>query len=182
MSITEKLMGLISEITQLEKDNKTLNEQLLDLEKDKTEGYKSFDTETHILVEKEFLKGICGAAEDASYEAEQAREEARANTMLAAMQYAGDEQQRQAQLGSGMLASGYVPQAQLIGALQPGMTASERGRQAIAQQTGAYGQTYASGLQALLASAVGQGNILGQAGGAIAESALGGLFSGLGKI
>ena len=113
---------------------------------------------------------------------EQAREEARANTMLAAMQYAGDEQQRQAQLGSGMLASGYVPQAQLIGALQPGMTASERGRQAIAQQTGAYGQTYASGLQALLASAVGQGNILGQAGGAIAESALGGLFSGLGKI
>ena len=76
MSITEKLTGLISEITQLEKDNKTLNEQLLDLEKDKTEGYKSFDTETHILVEKEFLKGICGAAEDASYEAEQAREEA----------------------------------------------------------------------------------------------------------
>ena len=113
---------------------------------------------------------------------EQAREEAKNKAILSAMQFAGEEQERQARLGSGMLASAYIPQAQLVGALDPGMTASERARQAIAQQTGAYGETYASGLQALLGSAIGQANILGQAGGAIAESSLGGLFSGLGKI
>ena len=76
--------------------------------------------------------------------------EAKNQAMLNAMQFAGQEQQRQAGLGSGMLAAGYVPQAQLIGALQPGMTAAERQRQAISEQAGAYGETYVSGLEALL--------------------------------
>ena len=43
---------------QLEQDNKTLNEQLLNLENEIKEGYKSFNTETHMLVEREFLKNI----------------------------------------------------------------------------------------------------------------------------
>ena len=105
-----------------------------------------------------------------------AQEEARNTAMLNAMQFAGQEQQRQAQLGSGMLASGYVPQAQLLSALQPGMTAAERQRQALSEQAGVYGQTYASGLQGLLSSALGQANIAGGVGGNIARSALGGLF------
>ena len=78
---------------------------------------------------------------------------------------------------SGMMAAGYVPQAQLIGALQPGMTAAERQRQAMSQQAGTYGQTYASGLEALLQSGLGQANIAGGVGGNIASAALGGLFS-----
>jgi len=106
-----------------------------------------------------------------------AQEEARNTAMLNAMQFAGQEQQRQAQLGSGMLASGYVPQAQLLSALQPGMTASERQRQSLSEQAGVYGQTYASGLQGLLSSALGQANIAGGVGGNIARAALGGLFS-----
>jgi hypothetical protein len=65
-----------------------------------------------------------------------AQEEARNTAMLNAMQFAGQEQQRQAQLGSGMLASGYVPQAQLLSALQPGMTASERQRQVFVRTSG----------------------------------------------
>ena len=97
--------------------------------------------------------------------------------VLDAMQFAGQEQQRQAQLGSGMLASGYIPQAQLLSALQPGMTASERQRQSLSEQAGVYGQTYASGLQGLLSSALGQANIAGGVGGNIARAALGGLFS-----
>ena len=64
----------------------------------------------------------------------QAQEEAKNQAILNAMQFAGQEQQRQAQLGSGMLAAGYVPQAQLLSAVQPGMTAAERARQAQAQQ------------------------------------------------
>ena len=105
-----------------------------------------------------------------------AQEEARNQAMLNAMQFAGQEQQRQAQLGSGMLAAGYVPQAQLLSALQPGMTAAERQRQAMAQQAGAYGETYTSGLDALLQSGLGQANLVGALGSGLASSALGGLF------
>ena len=97
--------------------------------------------------------------------------------MLNAMQFAGQEQQRQSQLGSGMLAAGYVPQAQLLNALQPGMTAAERQRQALSEQAGAYGETYASGLSALLQSGIAQGNLAGNLGSGLVSSALGGLFS-----
>jgi hypothetical protein len=107
---------------------------------------------------------------------EKAQMEAQNQAMLNAMQFAGQEQQRQAQLGSGMLAAGYVPQAQLLGALQPGMTAAERQRQAMAQQAGAYGETYTSGLDALLQSGLGQANLVGALGSGLASSALGGLF------
>jgi len=106
-----------------------------------------------------------------------AQEEARNSAMLNAMQFAGQEQQRQAQLGTGMLAAGYVPQAQLLGALQPGMSASERQRQAMSEQAKSYGQTYTTGLEALLQSGLGQANLAGGFGSSIASSALGGLFS-----
>lgn len=105
-----------------------------------------------------------------------AQEEAYSQNLLAAMNFAGQEQQRQAQLGSGMLAAGYVPQQQLIGSLQPGMTGAEQRRQAISQSTGAYGETYAAGLQALLSSALGQAGIAGGFGTSMASAALGGLF------
>ena len=107
----------------------------------------------------------------------QAQEEAKNRAILNAMQFAGQEQQRQAQLGSGMLAAGYVPQAQLLNALQPGMTAAERARQAQSQQAQTYGQTYASGLEALLSSGLAQANLAGGFGSSLATAALGGLFS-----
>ena len=107
----------------------------------------------------------------------QAQEEAKNRAILNAMQFAGQEQQRQAQLGSGMLAAGYVPQAQLLSALQPGMTAADRARHAQAQQAQTYGQTYASGLEALLSSGLAQANLAGGFGSSIATAALGGLFS-----
>lgn len=106
----------------------------------------------------------------------QAQAEAENQAILNAMRFAREEQESQARLGAGMLAAGYVPQAQLLGASQPGMTAAERRRQAISQQTGAYGETYASGIQGLLQSALAQANIAGGVGGSIAKAALGGLF------
>ena len=106
-----------------------------------------------------------------------AQEEARNSAMLNAMQFAGQEQQRQSQLGTGMLAAGYVPQAQLLNALQPGMSASERQRQAMSEQAKSYGQTYTTGLEALLQSGLGQASLAGGFGSSIASSALGGLFS-----
>lgn len=105
-----------------------------------------------------------------------AQEEARNQAMLNAMQFAGQEQQRMAQLGSGMLAAGYVPQAQLLSALQPGMTAAEQRRQAISEQAGTYGQTYAAGLEALLQSGLGQANLAGGFGADVTKTALGSLF------
>ena len=106
-----------------------------------------------------------------------AQEEARNSAMLSAMQFAGQEQQRQSQLGSGMLAAGYVPQAQLLNALQPGMSAAERQREAMSEQAKSYGQTYASGLDALLQSGLGQASLAGGFGSSLASAALGGLFS-----
>lgn len=106
-----------------------------------------------------------------------AQEEARNKAILNAMQFAGQEQKRLAGLGTGMLAAGYVPQQQLVGALQPGMTAAEQRRQAIAQQAGTYGETYATGLEALLQAGLGQGSLAGGFGSNIASAALGGLFS-----
>lgn len=105
-----------------------------------------------------------------------AQEEARNSAILNAMQFAGNERMQTAQLGQGMLAGSYLPQSQLLNALQPGMTAAEQRRQAIAQQAGTYGQTYATGLQGLLAAATGQANIAGGVGGSMLGGAMGGLF------
>ena len=80
---------------------------------------------------------------------------------------------------TGMMAAGYVPQAQLLSALQPGMTAAERARQAISEQAGAYGETYVSGLQALLQSGLGQADLAGTLGTSIAEQGVKGLLGGL---
>ena len=106
-----------------------------------------------------------------------AQSEAQNQAMLNAMQFAGQEQQRQAQLGTGMLSAGYVPQAQLLNALQPGMTAAERQRQALSEQAGAYGETYATGLEALLQANLGQASLAGGLGSEIAKSSLSSLFT-----
>jgi len=106
-----------------------------------------------------------------------AQEEAKNNAMLNAMQFAGQEQQRYGQMGQGMLASSFLPQAQLVGALNPGMTAAERARMAQEAQAQGYGETYATGLEALLQSGLGRANMLGGTGANILGGALGGLFS-----
>jgi hypothetical protein len=107
-----------------------------------------------------------------------AQAEALTKARLGAMEFAGQEQQRLAGLGTGMLAAGYMPQAQLLSGIQPGMTAAEQRRQAIAQQAGTYGQTYAAGLEALLTAAQAKANLAGGFGSNIAQEALGGLFGG----
>ena len=57
-NLIETLTSFISEITQMEKDNKKLNEDIRELEKEKAEGYKKFNTDTHILLEKDKLDEI----------------------------------------------------------------------------------------------------------------------------
>jgi hypothetical protein len=105
-----------------------------------------------------------------------AQEEARNQAILQAMEFAGTEQMRQSQLGTGMLGASYVPQAQLLSAITPGMTAAEQRRAALSEQAKSYGETYAAGLNALLSAGLGQANIAGGFGSSLAEGALGGLF------
>ena len=81
--ITEGLDNLVSriqqyrdEIEQVEKDNNKLNEDLQALEKERDEGYKSFNTDTHILIERDVLQSIRDDLQEAKTSANYAVDEA----------------------------------------------------------------------------------------------------------
>ena len=76
MSVADKLTELISEVTKLDRMLNTANEQLLSLEKEKEESFKSFNTETHVLIEKDFLKDITSALDNARDCSSYAKDEA----------------------------------------------------------------------------------------------------------
>ena len=119
---------------------------------------------------------IYGGMSPEGFQMSKAQQEAMNNAMLSAMQFAGDEQLRQANIGQGMLTSAYMPQQQLLAAIAPGITAAEQRRDQQNVAAGAFGETSASALEALLQSAMAQGNLLGGIGGRMATSALGSLF------
>ena len=74
-NLTDTLTTLISEITQMEQDNKKLNEDIRAIEIEKKEGYKKFDTDTHILVERKTLQDIADATDDVFDSANNARDD-----------------------------------------------------------------------------------------------------------
>ena len=104
----------------------------------------------------------------------QAQEEARNRAMLSAMQQAQAEQAQQAQLGQQFLAGSYVPQAQLLSAVTPGMTAAGQAQQAQLYGAGLFGEATASGIDALLGAALGQANLFGTAGTGLLSTLIGG--------
>ena len=57
----------LSKVEQMEKDNEKLNEDIQRLEKEKAEGWKKFDTDTHILMNREELSDIVGRIDDIDY-------------------------------------------------------------------------------------------------------------------
>jgi hypothetical protein len=107
----------------------------------------------------------------------QAQEEARNRAMLGAMQQAQTEQRQQAALGQQYLMGSYLPQQQMLAALSPGQTAAGAAQQAQLYGTGLFGEATASGIDALLASALGQANLMGEAGTGL----LSGLFASSGS-
>lgn len=106
----------------------------------------------------------------------QAQEEQQAKDILAAMEYAEAQQDRQRKAAAGLLEAAYLPQGQLIAALEPGMTVAERQREALSEQAQTYGETYASAVDALLSSALGQADLLGSLGSGLVTGASKGLF------
>ena len=108
--------------------------------------------------------------------AAKAIEEANLNALLAATGQAQKEQMMQAQLGAGMLSSSYVPQAQLLSGITPGLNVAEQARQQQLFRAGQYGETKASALDALLAATLGQADIYGSVGTGLVSGGLSGLF------
>ncbi len=128
----------------------------------------------------------------------QAQEEAKNRSMLSAMGQAQAEQAQQAalgsrfaglgsslagqgqaltagqqQLGMGALMGAYLPQQQLLAALSPGQTAAAQQQQSQLYGAGLFGEARASGLDMLLASALGQANLAGSLGGGLLGGATG---------
>ena len=90
-SLTENLTTLISKITQMEKDNIKLNEDIRAIEKEKEEGYKTFNTDTHILLKRDDLDELMSDIESLKSTADNTRDEA------SSAQSSADEAQYSAQ-------------------------------------------------------------------------------------
>lgn len=93
-----------------------------------------------------------------------AEREARDRSMLTAMQQAQAEQAQQAALGGQFLGAGYLPQQQLVAALQPGLIQQELAQQAQQFGTGLFGETALSGIEAQLLQEQARANLLGGIG------------------
>jgi len=102
-----------------------------------------------------------------------AQQQAQQSQKLAAIQQAQAEQAQQAALGQQYLGAAYIPQAQMLNALTPGMTAAGQAQQAQMYGAGLFGEAAASGLDMLLASALGRANLAGSLGGGLLGGALG---------
>ena len=94
----------------------------------------------------------------------QAQTEAQNQAALMAMQQAQAEQAQQGQLAQQFLSGAYTPQAQLLNMQQATQLYPQLAQQAQFQGAGLFGEAAMGGLEALLGSAVAQGNILGTIG------------------
>ena len=83
--------------------------------------------------------------------------------------------QGQQQLGMSALAGAYLPQQQLVAATAPGQTAAAQQQQAQIYGAQLYGEAQASGIDMLLATALGRANIIGGLGTGLFSGALGGI-------
>lgn len=93
-----------------------------------------------------------------------AQEEGRNRAMLGAMQQAQAEQMQQASLGQQFLGSSYLPQQQLLAALQPGLTQQQMAQQAQQFGTGLFSETAMSGIESKLIAEQARANLLGGIG------------------
>jgi hypothetical protein len=128
---------------------------------------------------------------------EKAIAESRNNAMLGAMTQAGQEQQRYATLGSLFQNNSYLPQAQMLNALNAGFQGASLADVGRRQGAQAYGTAAMGGLDAKTASRIGQSNMMGNLGmgllsgiltpqysaeGDLLGGGIGGLFDQIGDI
>lgn len=87
-------------------------------------------------------------------------------------------QEAQQRLGLGALTGAYIPQAQTLNALQQGLNAAQLAQRGQLAGAGLFGEASMSGLEALLGSALGQANLMGNVGTGLLSGALQGSGSG----
>ena len=75
-NLTETLTSFISQITQMESNNKKLNEDIRELEKEKEQGYKTFNTDTHILLKRDDLDDLIASLDSLECTADNTCDEA----------------------------------------------------------------------------------------------------------
>ena len=90
-NLTETLTSFISQITQMESDNKKLNEDIRELEKEKEAGNKAFNTTTHILLKRDDLDDLIASLDSLECTADTANDE------ISSAQSSADEAQYSAQ-------------------------------------------------------------------------------------
>ena len=66
-TLANNFTNFLSEVEQMERDNEKLSEDIRQLEKDKAEGWKKFNTDTHVLMEREELENILNSIDDMAY-------------------------------------------------------------------------------------------------------------------
>lgn len=108
------------------------------------------------------------------YQMNRAQQDAMNQAYFSAMNQAMQEQQQQSNLAGQFLTSAYMPQQQMLAALQPGMTAAAQQQQARQFGAGLFGEATASGINALLAANQARANMLGAA----STGLIGGMFGG----
>ena len=69
MSLKDRFADFLNEIEQTEKGNTILVNMVEKLEKEQAEGWKKFDTDTHVLVKIETLDHITNTLDDLQYDA-----------------------------------------------------------------------------------------------------------------
>ena len=121
---------------------------------------------------------LYGGMAPEDFQLNRAQQEAMSNAYLSAMQQARGEQLQQANIGNLLLGASYVPQAQMLNAIQPGMGAAAQEQAGRLTGAGMFGESYASGIDALLASAMGQSNLMGSLGSGLLSGTIQGATMG----
>ena len=121
---------------------------------------------------------LYGGMAPEDFQLNRAQQEAMNNAYLGAMQQARGEQLQQANIGNMLLGASYIPQAQMLNAIQPGMAAAAQEQASRLTGSGMFGESYASGIDALLASAMGQSNLMGNLGSGLLSGTIQGATMG----
>lgn len=106
-----------------------------------------------------------------------AQEEAKNQASFAAMEQAMREQMQAAELGKLYQTGGYLPLNALLSAYQPGLAGAQLASQMQQSGAGLFGEATMGGINALLASRLGQGTLAGNIGSALAQGTMGGMLS-----
>ena len=66
-TLANNFTDFLSKVEQMEKDNEKLTEDIQKLEKEKADGLRKFNTDTHMLMERKELENILNTIDDIDY-------------------------------------------------------------------------------------------------------------------